>query len=691
MKGNEIVLYGSVGAMWDDVESFTSADVRNMLDGRSGDVTVRINSGGGIATEGLAIYTMLRDYASGTGKVHIIVDAMAASAASLIAMAGDTITMRLGAVLLIHDPAAAWAPGRGTEADHLEAAAQLSTLADAYAEVYAARSGLSKDRCREIMRAETLMDGDEALSLGFATAKERIKSTAAAPFAYALYANAPAQLREAHASLGLPLGDLPKPEKEALMTDVVTPAVEDVVPAVEAPVEAAAVETETETPEVVEAVAEVAVVEEITDLPPTPETVVVADAGDLARERTRTTRILNAASLAGVEMSVATDLIERGVDEATALETILQTRSKESDAMSHRPATITADARDKFAQGVTLALMAKVGLGGERNEFSSLSLAEMARESLVAAGQTSRFNDRRSLVGAALMQQTSDFADILANVAQKSAMKGWTDANETYDLWTRKSSVTNFQINRRVALGQFGALPVLAEGASYTQGTIGDRGENIAVATYGRQWTITRQAIINDDLGMLSTVPTKMGIAARRTVGNLAYAVLTSNPLMADGVALFAVGHNNLGAGALSATSLAEGRRAMKVQTEDGVVIGVSPKFLIVPAALETAADQLMKSVYEVANSRGHSLNPVAGMAQVIADARLDANSATAFYLAADPLAHDTIEIAYLDGNDTPYVEQEVDFDTDGLKVKVRIDAGVAPMAHQGLWKSTGI
>lgn len=123
---NELQLYGSVGDNWWDEEYFTAAWVRTQLKGMSGPLTVRLNSGGGIASEGQAIYTALKDY---EGEVTVIVDGVAASAASLIAMAGDNIVMRLGSWMLIHDPAQLFGYGRGTADDHRELAAFLDKIA----------------------------------------------------------------------------------------------------------------------------------------------------------------------------------------------------------------------------------------------------------------------------------------------------------------------------------------------------------------------------------------------------------------------------------------------------------------------------------------------------------------------------------------------------------------------------------
>ncbi|WP_190305659.1 head maturation protease, ClpP-related [Roseicitreum antarcticum] len=186
---NELLLYGSVGQSFWDEEHFTPAQVRADLKTFTGPVTIRINSGGGIATDGQAIYTALKDYPD---AIHVVIDGIAASAASLIAMAGDTITMPIGSIMMIHDPANWFVEGRGTEADHLRSAANLRTLSNAYAKIYAARADIPVEEAREIMRAETYLDGAEALAAGFATSSDdEIEATAFAAFDYGIYDHAP--------------------------------------------------------------------------------------------------------------------------------------------------------------------------------------------------------------------------------------------------------------------------------------------------------------------------------------------------------------------------------------------------------------------------------------------------------------------------------------------------------------------
>lgn len=134
---NELLLFGSVGFSYWGEDYFTSKQVNDWLAGRKGDITVRINSGGGDAVEGQAIYSALARYPY---KVTVVVEGCAASAASLIAMAGDEIVMSLGSWMLIHDPATPFTQSRGTAGDHVHTAQQLDLIADGYAAIYSERS-----------------------------------------------------------------------------------------------------------------------------------------------------------------------------------------------------------------------------------------------------------------------------------------------------------------------------------------------------------------------------------------------------------------------------------------------------------------------------------------------------------------------------------------------------------------------
>ncbi len=189
LVNGELVLYGFVGDSFWDI-GFTSRDVIDALAevGRDTDITVRINSGGGYVDDGIAIFNALSAH---KGKVTVIVDALAASSASIIAMAGEERIMRKGAMLMIHDPAnVVW----GTAADMEKMAATLEKYAVNLVGIYADVSGEDPDDIRADMKEELWLDADEAVERGYATAVNDNKSKPAAAHDYRVYAHAPDRL-----------------------------------------------------------------------------------------------------------------------------------------------------------------------------------------------------------------------------------------------------------------------------------------------------------------------------------------------------------------------------------------------------------------------------------------------------------------------------------------------------------------
>lgn len=202
VNGSEIILSGDVGSTGDwwfgEEPGFTSSDVIMALAqvGADNDVTIRINSGGGIAWEGSAIHAAIARH---KGKVTMIVEGVAASAASIITMAGDDVSMSLGAILMVHEASGVTI---GDARTHQLAIDCLDTLNDAMASIYAAKTSRPVADCRADMAAETWMTADQAKTLGYADRVEGVPDTTdaegaptapvePAPFAYRAYRHAP--------------------------------------------------------------------------------------------------------------------------------------------------------------------------------------------------------------------------------------------------------------------------------------------------------------------------------------------------------------------------------------------------------------------------------------------------------------------------------------------------------------------
>ena len=150
-----------------DDESFWGDEVtpkafREELNAGAEDITVWINSPGGNVFAAAEIYTMLRDY---PGSVTVKIDAIAASAASVIAMAGNKVLMSPVAMLMIHDPSTI---AMGNTKDMEKAIATLNEVKESIINAYAAKSGLSHNRISKLMENETWMNAKKAVELGFA-------------------------------------------------------------------------------------------------------------------------------------------------------------------------------------------------------------------------------------------------------------------------------------------------------------------------------------------------------------------------------------------------------------------------------------------------------------------------------------------------------------------------------------------
>jgi len=360
---------------------------------------------------------------------------------------------------------------------------------------------------------------------------------------------------------------------------------------------------------------------------------------------------------------------------------------------------VTADGRERFVSGMRNALQIRAGLEKDdpKNEFRGFTLMEAARACLAQAGVTSMPGSKMALVAMAITHSTSDFPYLLQDTAEKAMLKGYTEADETFKTWIKVGRLTDFKAASRTGMSEFSELDEVKEGAEFKHGTVGERREQIQLATYGKLFTISRQAIINDDLAAFSDIPRKMGRAAPRKVGDLVYAVLTGNPAMADGTALFHANHSNLAgsSAALALATVGAGRTAMGRQTDSSGAanaLNIRPRYLIVPMTLEDAAGILLNSEYDpdTANKL-QRYNPARGWnLTLVSDARLDASSTTAFYMAADQNVFDTVEVAYLDGNPNPYLEQQNGWTVDGVEFKVRLDAAVKALDWRTMYKNAG-
>lgn len=287
---------------------------------------------------------------------------------------------------------------------------------------------------------------------------------------------------------------------------------------------------------------------------------------------------------------------------------------------------------------------------------------------------------------------STTFSDVLGNAMHRRLLADYR-VTGIYDVW--RDLVTIVQVNdfreqHSVRYGGYGDLPIVNEAAPYAAVTSPTDEEALySVQKRGGTETITLEMIKNDDVGAVQKVPGRMARAAKRTLGKFVLDFLRTNPTIYDTKALFHVDHGNLGTAALSATSVAAGRLAMKTQTEkdSGAVIGIPPRFLWVPDALEQTAFDLFRlgtnNESNFVQSLQWQIRPVWYWT--------DNND---WCLSADPADIPSIELGFLDGREEPelFVMDSPTsgsfFTNDVITYKIRHIYGGAVTDFRGLYKS---
>lgn len=417
----------------------------------------------------------------------------------------------------------------------------------------------------------------------------------------------------------------------------------------------------------------------------------------LATERKRITEIKKMCRSVALDDEVSDGMIERGISIDDARKETLEALAKRTDkpgVTSRMDIETIRDETETRSELMSEAILHRANPGSKLSDgarqYAGMTMVDVCRDILESAGIKTRGMDRMQIATRAF-QGTSDLTNVLANVANKSLRKAYDAAPRTFTSWARQATAADFKTISRVSLSDAPALTKVDANGEYTRGTVTDGKETYELATYGKIVGITRQAIINDDLSAFTRIPGMLAVAAANIESDIVYGILTANAALADSVALFHTTHANLtGTGTvISVDSLTIGRKLIRVQkTPKLAPMNLAPRFLIVPAALETVAWQFTAPpIFPTAPS---SANPFMGELVTVVEARLDAASTTAWYLAADTSQIDTVEYCYLEGQNGAYIETRQGFDVDGMEIKVRSDFAAKALDYRGLYKNVG-
>lgn len=300
---------------------------------------------------------------------------------------------------------------------------------------------------------------------------------------------------------------------------------------------------------------------------------------------------------------------------------------------------------------------------------------------------------RLGLGDVALAHSTSDFGSILANVMHNDLIAGYTEEQPTWQAWAVERELTDFRDHQLSQLGSVTTPPRVREGQEYEYGTLSDKGELLRVFKFGQLLSFTWETFINDNLNALNDQSYGFGQVSRALEGDLAYSGngdgvsgLTDNPTMnEDNTALFHADHNNLdqpsSAGvALGDAALVAMRKAMRLQRGIAPKSGTNarrlnlrPNVLLVPVALEDTAERLLNSRVLLGATNDESNYSFLRTLTLVAESRLDDDSATAYYLVhAKDRACPAAFMCFLRGNRRPYMGRQEGFSVDGITLKQR-------------------
>jgi ATP-dependent protease ClpP protease subunit len=699
---NELYLYGTVGQDFWGEECITASSVVESLSEMEGDLTIYLNSPGGLVHEGTTIYNVLRDY---DGHKRVVIQGLAGSIASVIALAGDDIVMGDGAMMMVHDPATWWIEGRGTEEDHLQVARSLAKAATNMAKLYARQTGLPIDDVREIMKAETWMDGEEALEKGFVTelAQDPETELEAAAFDYSMYRHAPAALTASgqrfksqitQPALVAMIAGVPVQQRSQTMakTDKIKTTAKTTT---KSQTEGDQIEDTTTEDVSDEDQNDGDVSDEDDDATATVEDDDAAENVDDEESPATAKTLLQMAASFGQPAATAQHMITKGMTAVQASAYLAKEVQGENpmSASTRRGvsrATIVRDERETMRAGMSGAIVAQMSrardVSGPARDYMNLSLVDMAAQIVGHRGSTRTAADRIAVFEAAA-HSTSDFPAIFENALHKRLLTAYEALQPTYDLVSERLDFRDFREVPLVRAGDFPSLLPIGENGEIKHGTFGESKETAILSSFGRQIAISRQMMINDDLGAIDRILSNYGRAVAQFEDKTFYAFALSAK-MASGKLMFHADHKNLAvaSSAISVASVDAGMQALSEQKSlDGEGLGTVPSILLTGAKQALPAKQL---IAEVTPSKASDVNPFSGDLTHVQTPRITTG---AWYLLTAPSAGGTNWVhGFLEGAEGPRVRTDEPFGRQGMAISVEHDFGVGAQDSRYGYKNAG-
>lgn len=441
---------------------------------------------------------------------------------------------------------------------------------------------------------------------------------------------------------------------------------------------------------------------------------------DTATERKRSMEIVGVVeALRAQGISLPADFAEQHISKGTSVDSVRAlaiTNLKNSSPLEKQggqapaaPGKITQDVIDKTRHLMEVGLSRKYGIKGTYSneeivgseQYRNMHVLDLARNYMTdASGDANILRlDQQTLAKRALISSSSsDFAVILEGTARRKLLEDYSIAADTWRKIAVTGSVSDFREWSRLRGGAIGNLDKVNENGEFKNKPIPDgSAEKVKIETYGNTVNVTRQMLINDDLGYFLRIAGQMARASARSIEQALYDLINMNaglgPVMSDDKTLIHADHGNTGvAGAYSAVTVAGARDKMKAQKDLSGLdwLDLRPDFILVPTALADTAISLNINEYTNESNKFQQRNIYKGLFSSIIDSPRLA-SATRHYIFADKNVEPVFEVNFLNGVETPFLDERDEFDVDGTRWKIRHDWGVAAIGYKGIQSNPGV
>lgn len=414
-------------------------------------------------------------------------------------------------------------------------------------------------------------------------------------------------------------------------------------------------------------------------------------------ERQRAATITDTCQRAGLGIEFANELISSDKPLSEARAAIIDKIAERSNKPPvNQNATVTGEdesvqVREAVINGLQFrSAPGSVDIKGNEKArtYANMRMLDLAKERLQRKGENFSLLSEPEIVKRALT--TTDFPDLLTNTFNRTLLRFYEQVPNEWKFLARQENATDFREKTGITVDGTVSFEEIPESGEYKEAPILQNDKaTIKLKKYGRKFSISDIAIINDDLSVFSRVPSMIALGAQSFQSDAVWSLLINNAKTPDNVALFNAAHKNLGtAGVIDETSISAARTAMRRQKSPaGNKLGIRPKYLIVPPELETAASKFLTAV--LATQTGDVNVFSNAFSLVVSDALEDPK---AWYLAADPATANCegLVYAYLSGQEGLKTENRVNWDTDSLEIKAHMAFATAAWGFQGWYKNPG-